>query len=109
MIHTTRKFCSITCSCLGKAVQKLLTDVRLFYLDMESPLVRQFRFVLYFSAALSLHVENQVSILFNVHETYLPFMLLIDIVFALLTYKETSFEIISFDMDLGLLVHVITF
>ena len=35
-VHTTRKFCSVACSCLGKAVQMLATDVHLVYLDVES-------------------------------------------------------------------------
>jgi len=33
-VHTTRKCCSVACSCFGKAVQKLATDV---HLDAESP------------------------------------------------------------------------
>ena len=36
-VHRTRKFCSVACSCLEKAVQKLVTDVHLVCLHVESP------------------------------------------------------------------------
>ena len=34
-VHKTRKFCTVACSCLGKAVQELITEVHLVYLNVE--------------------------------------------------------------------------
>ena len=36
-VYATRKSCSVVFSCLGNVVQKLVTDVNLVYLDVESP------------------------------------------------------------------------
>ena len=36
-VYTTRTCCSVACSRLEKAVQKLVTDLHLDYLNVESP------------------------------------------------------------------------
>ena len=36
-VHRTRKFSAVACSCVGETMQKLVTEVDLVYLDVESP------------------------------------------------------------------------
>ena len=37
-VYTTRKGCSVACSCIRKAVRKLVTDVPFVYFYVESPI-----------------------------------------------------------------------
>ena len=37
VVHTTRKFCTVACSCLGKTMQMLVTDMHLVYLMLNCP------------------------------------------------------------------------
>ena len=37
-VHTTRKFCSLACSCLGKVMHRLVADVNMVYLEEKSPI-----------------------------------------------------------------------